>query len=199
MNKQGFLAELEIALAGIPHIEMQKTIDYYREYIEDCIEDGIDETEAINSIESIDVIVEKIINEIPIHKFVSESVKSKKYGRVKVALIILGIPVWLPLLIAFLATAFCLYISVWSVIISLFAAALGLTIGGLGYAVSSFMFLGKNILSVLFMLGGGLICIGIGILIFILSIELSKLFIEFTKRAARSIKAMFIKGGIGNE
>ena len=199
MNKQDFLAKLETALAGIPHAERQKTVDYYREYIEDCIEDGAQEEEAVNSLESVDDIAEKIINEIPIHKFVSESVKSKKYGGIKIALIILGSPVWIPLLIGAISTIFSLYMSVWAIILSLFTTSLGLAIGGIGYAISSFIFIGKNILSTLFMLGGGLICVGLGILIFILTIEFSKLFIKYTKRIIRKIKSLFINGGIDNE
>ena len=198
MNKQDFLTKLEHALAGIPHSERQKTIDYYREYIEDCIEDGAGEEETVNSLESVEVIAEKIINETPIRKFVSESVKSKKYGYLKIVLIIMGAPVWVPLLIALFSVVVSLYLSAWSVIFSLFATSLGLTVGGIGGALLSFVFIGKNVLSTLFMLGAGLICAGIGILIFVLAIEFSKLFVEFTKQTVRGIKSVFIKGGIDN-
>ena len=121
MNKQEFLKRLTSALAGLPQEEVKKTVDYYSEIIDDAVEDGKDESEIISGFDSVEEIAERVINETPIRKFVSEDVKKRNISVGAVVLIIVGSPLWLPILIAIFAVLFSIYIAIWSVIISLFA------------------------------------------------------------------------------
>ena len=50
MNKSEFLNSLEEKLKELPKDEIRKTIDYYDEMIDDRIEDGMTEEEAVKSI-----------------------------------------------------------------------------------------------------------------------------------------------------
>ena len=47
MNKQEFLSALQNALAGLPKKDRQKTLAFYSEMIDDRMEDGMTEEEAV--------------------------------------------------------------------------------------------------------------------------------------------------------
>ncbi len=91
----------------------------------------------------------------------------KRLGYWEIVLLVLGSPVWLPLLIATLIVIIALYISLWSVIISLWAgfaaligAALGTLLTGVRYELVGFFFGGVA------MFGIGSVCAGLAILAF---------------------------------
>ena len=104
MDKIDFLSALENALAGLPADDIDRSIDYYSEMIDDMTENGLSEEEAISSVGSLDEIVNQIITEIPITKLVKERIKKKRaLGTFEIILLILGSPIWLSLLIAAIA------------------------------------------------------------------------------------------------
>lgn len=83
-------------------------------------------------------------------------------------LIVLGSPVWLPILISAFAAILSLYIALWSLVVSLWAlfsslAACGLAgiVGGLVYAI-----LVKPIDGIL-LVAAGLVCSGLAIFVFL--------------------------------
>ena len=47
MNREQFLAALRARLTELPQADLERTLQYYREMIEDRIEDGMSETEAV--------------------------------------------------------------------------------------------------------------------------------------------------------
>ena len=49
MNKQEFLVQLRNALSGLPKDDIEERIEFYSEMIEDRIEEGLSEEEAIAS------------------------------------------------------------------------------------------------------------------------------------------------------
>ena len=64
MNNQEFITLLEKKLSGIPQEDINKTLDYYNEIILDKIDEGISEEEAVNSLGSIDEIIDQTLKEI---------------------------------------------------------------------------------------------------------------------------------------
>ena len=58
MDKTTFLSKLEKRLKSLPEEDMQKTLEYYREMIDDRVEDGLSEEEAIADIGPIEEIAE---------------------------------------------------------------------------------------------------------------------------------------------
>ena len=52
MTKQLFLNELSAALHGLPREERYRTLSYYDELIDDRMEDGQSEEEAVESLEA---------------------------------------------------------------------------------------------------------------------------------------------------
>ncbi|MDR0916055.1 MAG: hypothetical protein LBN02_02570 [Oscillospiraceae bacterium] len=57
LNRNEFLAELRRRLAHLPQDEIDRTISYFSEILDDREEDGMSETEAVASLRSIDEIV----------------------------------------------------------------------------------------------------------------------------------------------
>lgn len=61
MTKSEFLAELRRRISSQSSDEVERTISYFSEIIDDRIEDGMDEREAVSSLESIDTIVREMV------------------------------------------------------------------------------------------------------------------------------------------
>mgnify|MGYP003303956627 CR=1 FL=1 len=74
MNKEQFLIELASALAGLPEDDIEKSLEFYSEMIDDRIEEGLTEEEAVAEIGSIDEIRAQIIKDIPLPKIIKEKV-----------------------------------------------------------------------------------------------------------------------------
>ena len=65
MNKLEFLLELSRALEGLPKEEIDEKLGFYNEIIDDKIEDGMSEEDAIAEIGSPEAIAMEIIAEYP--------------------------------------------------------------------------------------------------------------------------------------
>ena len=100
MNKDEFLNDLRHALKGLPYEEVNKTLDYYSELIDDAVEDGADEKTFIAGLEDADTIAGRITDETSIRKLVAREVKGKRFSVPAIVLIIVGSPIWLSILIA---------------------------------------------------------------------------------------------------
>ena len=61
MNKQDFLKELSRALSGLPREDLEERLAFYSEMIDDRMEDGLSEEEAVADIGSIDEAASQII------------------------------------------------------------------------------------------------------------------------------------------
>ena len=61
MNKTEFIEQLKKALTGLSEEDIRKSTDYYEEMIEDRMEDGISEEEAVNGLGSIESIRSSLI------------------------------------------------------------------------------------------------------------------------------------------
>lgn len=197
MTKNDFLNKLTEALFGLPHEEVKKSIDYYSEIIDDAVEDGEAETAVIARLGSIEDIAEKIINETPLRKFVKEDVKNYNMSLPVVLLIIISSPVWLPILTAIFAVAFSLYISIWSIVASLFAVFAALALSGVSALIISPFLLFVRPLKAMLLFGTALMCIGLSVFMFYLSVWSAKMIVKLTVLIARKTKNIFIRKGSG--
>ena len=78
MNKETFLKALEDRLFQLPDEEKRQQVDYYREVLEDKIEDGMSEEEAVASFGDIDKLADDILQDTPLATLVKTKVKPKK-------------------------------------------------------------------------------------------------------------------------
>lgn len=194
MDKTQFLEELKRRLSGLPQSDLDERLLFYSEMIDDRVEDGLTEEEAVAGIASVDEIVEQIMAETPLSRLVKEKIQQRRGLKAwEILLLVLGSPVWLPLLIAAFAVCLSLYIVLWAVLSSLWAVDLSLAVsavGGLFMAV--FDLIRGNPARGAFMLGIALVCAGLAILLFFGCLELSRGLLRLTKKILLGVKTMFI-------
>ena len=195
MRKNEFLASLCKHLQGLPQEEIEECLTFYGEMIDDRIEEGISEEDAVRQMGSVDEIVRQTLAEIPLVKLVGTRVKPKRALKTwEIVLIAVGAPVWFPLMIAAFAVMLSLYAVLWSVIVSLwsvFASLVGCIVGGVASGVL-FTCLG-NTAAGLAMLSAGLVCAGLSVFGFFGCKAATKSGVWLTKRIALGIKKLFIK------
>ena len=167
MTKYEFVTTLTHRLSHLPREAVEERVNFYIESIEDRIEDGVPEEEAVAAVGSPEEIAAQIMGELPRPAFeVPRKEQKRRPSAVETVLLILGAPNWLSLLIAAFAVVLSVYISLWAVIISLwaiFASFVGCALGGIvGGAFLAF----TNGASGVFLIGAGLFCAGASVLLF---------------------------------
>lgn len=195
MTKINFILSLNEKLSGLPKEEIEERLSFYSEMIEDRMEEGFSEEEAVAAVGDVEEIAEQIIKEVPLVKIAKEKIKTQRSFKAwEIVLLVIGSPVWLAVLISVLAVIFSVYVSLWSVIVSLwavFASFIGCAIGGLISGIA-FLLAGKEF-SGIALLAGAIIFSGISIIFFFLCKLATNGILLFTKRIALLIKKCFLK------
>lgn len=195
MNKQEFLGKLKTNLSGLPEKEVQDSLGFYSEMIDDRMEEGLSEEDAIRDIGSAEEIAKQIIAETPLIKIVKNKIKPKRtIAAWETVLLILGAPIWLSLLIAAFAVILAVYVSVWAIIIafwSVFASFAACFISGV-LACVIFTISGNGI-SGLTVLAVGIVCAGLSIFTFYGCKATTKSALILTKKTVTWTKNCFIK------
>ena len=94
MNKQEYLESIRSRISAMPADDVNRFMDYYSEMIDDRVEDGLSEEEAVADMGSPDAAVEQILEDMPLTKLVKEKIKPKHELKAwEVVLIVLGSPV----------------------------------------------------------------------------------------------------------
>ena len=184
MNKQQFLDELSDKLYGLPKTDVEERINFYSEMIDDCIEDGLTEEDAVAKIGSVDAIVKQIVDETPILKIVKEKHKQKrKLSGGELALVIAGSPIWGSLLIAFVAVIFALYVSIFVVVVSLWSVFVSFIASAFtGLIVGIIYMFGNNLLPGLAMISAVLVICGLAIFLYFACKYATKWVIKLPKK-----------------
>ena len=194
MNKQEFLNLLRQGLYGLPQDDIAERVNFYSEMIDDRIEEGFSEADAVAAAGSIDDIVFQVVSDIPLTKIVKTRTKSKKLKVWEIILLALGSPIWLSLLIAAFAIVLALYVSLWSVIISLWAVFMAFIGCAVGCAAGGVIFIfNGDVYAGIAAFAAGLVCAGLGVFMFYGCKYATKGILLLTKKIAVGIKNCFIK------
>lgn len=194
MRKQEFLAKLEAGLFGLPQDDIVDRLTFYSEIIDDRMEEGLSEEDAVSGIGSVDEIVSQIVAEVPFTKIVKEKIKPKRTLKAwEIVLLALGSPIWISLLIAAFAVIFAAYVVVWSFIVSLWAIEISVAVCSLAGIFAAFAFLIRgNVTIGIAMLGVGAFFAGLSILLFFGCKQATQYISHLTKKMALGIKSMFV-------
>ena len=195
MRKQEFLEALRAGLSGLPRDDVEDRLAFYSEMIDDRVEDGRTEEEAVGEIGSMEQIVSQIIADIPLTKIAKERIKpNKRLAAWEIVLLAVGSPLWLSLAVAALAIVLSLYavlwsvvLSVWAVFVALSASALGTVAGGIVLTATGHPLVG------LALMGAGLVCGGLAILAFLGCPATTQGMAWLTKAIALGVKKCLIK------
>ena len=116
MTKKEFLAALRRRLHAVPQAELRERLGFYSEIIDDKMEEGLTEGEAVADVGNVDEIAEQILTEVEIPKAKAKAPASPW----QIVLLIIGSPVWLPILISVYAVMWSVVITLWAVEIPMF-------------------------------------------------------------------------------
>ncbi len=167
MKKQEFLNELAAALHNLPREERYRTLSYYDELIDDRMEDGQNEEEAVSGLGDPESVAREILGEEEEETPVSTGTGRRVWV---IVLLVLGFPLWGSLLLTGLCLLLTLYILLFVPVIVLVGLALGfLAAALLGMVGTPFLVLDVGILSGglpagLFQLGMAVALLGLSVL-----------------------------------
>lgn len=144
MSKNEFLGKLRIEMQNAGLDNISNVIEYYDEMLEDRIEDGMTEEEAVASMESIQSIVNSMKADKPMSEVVKERIKESKdkaekkgHSALWITLAILGSPIWASLLLAFAVVLFAFYVTIWALIFAFFATTVALGVASIACLVAA--------------------------------------------------------------
>ncbi len=195
MTKQEFINELESKLSRLPQKEASERISFYCEMIDDRIEEGLSEEDAVADIGTTDEIASQIVSEIPLSKLVTNKVKPKRaLSAWEIVLIAVGSPIWITLLAVAFAVIITLYAVLWVLVVCAWAVFASLAAcSPAGIALCVIFIVSGNLTTGLAMLGAGLVCGGLGIFAFIGSKAATEGVVLLTKTVILGIKHCFVK------
>ena len=209
MSKREFLEALRSKLAGLSQEEREKTMIYYSEMIEDRMEEGATEEEAVAAVGEFEDILagvphssmpqpvpweqpepEPEIETEPKPKAEPVQPKSTKNNNsqlVKAIIILVSAPIWFPVVITVVSLLFSLVVTVFSLGVSL----IGVGIGGF-FSMIRF-FVDGRIPQGFFMMGLGFAGTGIAILCIAGLTSLGKWCVNLCKKGFAKLKEL-VKG-----
>ena len=195
MKKTEFLIKLVQGLSSLPQAEVEERIAFYSEMIDDKMEEGLSEEEAVASIGSVQAVIDQSIADTPLLSLIKERIKpTRKLQGWQITLIALGSPIWISLLVSAFAVVITLYASIWAVAVSLWASFGAIVGGGAGGVLGGFLFLFLGKLPAGFgLIGAGLVCGGLSILMFYACKYVTIATVWLTKKIALLIKKCFTK------
>ena len=198
MSRDAFIGELRHRMAGLPQEAVDRTVEYYGELIADSMEDGLSEEEAVSRLGSLDEIVANVVKDTPLPQIIETRIQEKKAKRGgirawEVILLVLGAPLWLPLLLAVLAVVLALYVALWAVVIALWAVVAAVILSGVVAVVAGIVELCRlHLPQGLVLLGGGLVCMGLCALLFLLMKLITVGTVKLCKLIWTGIKSLFV-------
>ncbi|MVX60240.1 MULTISPECIES: DUF1700 domain-containing protein [Adlercreutzia] len=193
MNKQEYLAQLRAALACLPEGEIEESVAFYTEMIDDRVADGLTEEEATAQLDDPKAAARAIIADLPVVP--RTVVRTKQRNRALYwTLVILGSPLWLTLLLAAGMLVLAGLLTIWCLILGLWLLAAGLLAGGpLGIGVCLWaLAVGQPAYGV-FELGSGLLCFGLGLFCLHGAVAASKTLMQVSRQWIAKAKAPFVK------
>ncbi len=193
MNKQEFLDQLKARLSDLPSKDIEDRLGFYNEMIEDRVEEGITEEEAIREIGSVEKLASQIMEEIALSKNVKKQRKHhRKLKAWEIVLLALGSPIWISLLIAAVAVILSLYVVIWALVASVWAVFASLTAcAPVGFAMGIDFILVGNAITGIAMLGTALVCAGLSIFMFFGCKAITQGIILLTKKIFLAIQNYF--------
>ena len=197
MTKYEFLEKLSRELSAMPRQDREKSLAYYSEMLDDYVEDGMSEEEAVRKLGSVKAVAAQILEDA---NGVHPICPKRKLSTLEIVLLIVGSPIWLSLLVAAVAVALSLLISFFAVLISVIAALWAVSVSfavtsvaGIFLAVRMFMsgFLAQGI----FFAGAALLLAGLAVLIYFGSLHTTLGCVKLVKNTFGLVKRKPTKGG----
>ena len=197
MTKNEFLNILHSReeLFGLPEEDIERSLSFYEELIDDRIEEGMSEEEAVAAVGDPREIAAQILSEIPLSKLVKEKMKpSRRLRAWEIVLLAVGSPIWLALLISAAAVVISLYAVLWSLVASVWAV--GVALAGsflLSIAALVLLCIQGSVGAGLVLLGLGVFCAGLAVFLWFGAIAATKGAWWLSKKFLLLVKCCFVR------
>ena len=209
MSKQEFIDELRAKLSKLPNIDIEERLRFYEEMINDRMEDGLSEQEAISGIGSIDEIYLQISQDVPKSHLNLDKTRQKSKTRKNKKIIILSSTaiIWGPILIALavsalalaislVALAISLFVTLWVLVASVWAIFAAFTLSApAAILIAILNIFSGNILPGIAIIGGGMVVAGLAIFAFFGALYATKGSAVLTKKSFLGISKLITKIG----
>ncbi|MEA4895005.1 MAG: DUF1700 domain-containing protein [Oscillospiraceae bacterium] len=173
MTKTEYLKRLKRALRPVVNEERAKSIAYFSEVIDDRMEEGVSEENAVAELEGTEEAAVRIIAEAR-----AQGQLKQKRSAWEITLIVLGFPLWFPVLLTISLTVLVIYSLIWVIIGALFLASAALAVSGLAGLIALFVYSGSSAGFAIF--GMGLAGTGLGVAMFIPVLYIAKIYARET-------------------
>ena len=194
MNKESYLAQIRQLLQSLPEEDRERSLAFYAESIDDRIEDGMSEEEAVASMERPEEAAKAILMDMPIPKLVKARVKERRMGAAEILLLALGFPLWFPLLLTVLILGLTLYLLVWALVLALGAVVLAMGLSAAALLVAGVYSIIKAAISLgVLNFGAALVLTGLTVLLGFVLVWAGKLAVKLGKWMVRGLKALLIR------
>ena len=195
MTKQEFLSQLRDGLKGLPEQDIDERISFYSEMIDDRIDEGKSEQEAINEIGSVEHVVEEIAQETSLVTLVKERITPKRKMKAwEIVLLVVGFPLWFPLVLTAAILALVFYLLIWVFVIVVYAVELSLVVCVFGGIIIFFAYLFGGEFN-LIPLAASIMSSGGAILLFFGCVGATKGTLKLSKKIITKIKKAFMGKG----
>lgn len=195
MKREEYLDRIRALLQNLPPEDLERSLAFYAESIADRMEDGMSEEEAVASMESPEEAANAILLEQPLPTLVKVRVKERRQlSALEILLLVLGFPLWLPLLLTALVLVFTFILLAW--VLVLVPASVCLALGGSAIAVlfAGVLSLTKIALPALLAApGAALILAGLAILAGFVVVGTVRLALIVTRALVRGLKSLLIR------
>lgn len=174
----------------MPQADIEERLTFYGEMLEDRMEEGLSEEEAVSAAGPVSEIVAQAVADIPLARLARERIRPRRRPKAwEIVLLALGSPIWLSLAVAAIAVILAVYVSLWAVFAALAVCAVGsvpacviLAAGGSGAPGAA-------------MLAAGIVCAGLSVFMFYGCKQATRRIALATKKFAMWIKNRLIKKG----
>lgn len=197
MLKKQFLDELTKALEGLPEDELNDRISFYSDMIDDRMEDGMSEEDAVGDIGTVEEVKSEIMSNVSLVKIVKHKVKPKRRLKTwEIVVLCVTSPIWVGLVIAGFAVILALVVALWAIVVALCAADIGIGIGGPIVSLTSMVaqFADGNFANGAAMLGVCILLVGIAFFLAIGCVALTKGVVKLIKFVVLKIKYGLVGG-----
>ena len=194
MNKEAYLQRIRHLLQTLPEEDRERSLAFYAESIDDRMEDGMSEEEAVASMESPEEAAKAILMDMPIPKLVKARVKQRRMGALEILLLVLGFPLWFPLLLTILILGLTVYLVAWTLVLSLGAVVLALGLSAAAVLIAAVYCIFKGGLGLTLLgLGACLVLTGLTVLLGFAAAGAGRLAIRLGKALVRGLKSLLIR------
>jgi uncharacterized membrane protein len=192
MTKNEFLAVLEKGLRALSESDKEKSLEYYREMIDDRIENGQTEAEAVADMGNLNDIIAQILAESPKKEHPE---KEKRTLSVPIIImLILGAPIWASLALVAAIVVFAVYVAIWAVVVSFYAVAASFgAVAIAGIFIAALSASAGNFIQMMFYVGVILFFAGATVLLFLACNKISAIVAKLSVLIAKGIAVIFTR------